>query len=163
IYVLRDDAGTWERLTSGDSTAISWDFVNSFAFSADGRDVWYGTVGNGFGLSRDGGRTWRNWQFRQLGPEFQYVVPDGIRVHGDEVYVATADGLRWSDDRGETWHCIGGADGVKGGTPEREGSCATRTASLPTEYLLALEVERDGRVWAGHPRGLSYSDDRGRT
>ena len=163
IFVLRRGASGWERLTSGDSTSISWDFVNSFAFSADGRDTWYGTVGNGYGLSRDGGRTWRNWQFRQLGPEFQYVVPDGIRVHGGVVYVATADGLRWSDDRGDSWHCVGGADGVRGGTPEREGSCATRTASLPTEYLLALDVEPDGRIWVGHPRGVSYSTDRGRT
>lgn len=163
IFVLRYNGRGWERITSGDSTSISWDFVNSFAFSADGREVWYGTVGNGYGVSRDGGRTWRNWQFRQLGPEFQYVVPDGIRVRGREVYVATADGLRWSDDRGESWHCVGGADGVRGGTPERADACASRTSSLPSEYLYALDLDPDGRLWVGHARGLSHSTDRGRT
>jgi len=33
IYVSRDGTGAdWEHITSGDSTSISWDFVNSFAF-----------------------------------------------------------------------------------------------------------------------------------
>lgn len=163
IYVLRAGATAWERITSGDSTAISWDFINSFAFGADSAEIWYGTVGNGYGVSRDGGRTWRNWQFRQLGPEWQYVVPDGIRVHGGVVYVATADGVRWSDDGGETWHCVGGADGMKGGAAERAASCTDRVASLPTEYLLALDVTPAGELWVAHPRGVSRSSDRGRT
>ena len=60
-------------------TSISWDFVHAFAFGPH-RAVWYGTVGNGWGLSRDGGRTWRNWQFRDLGPKWQYVAPNGIVV-----------------------------------------------------------------------------------
>ena len=25
--------------------------------------------------SEDGGRTWRNWTYDELGPEFQYVAP----------------------------------------------------------------------------------------
>ena len=94
IYVSRDGTGTdWEHIASSDdSTSISWDFVNSFAFAPG--EVWYGTIGNGWGLSRDGGATWENWTFRKLGPRWQYVVPDGIRTAGDTAYIATADGLR---------------------------------------------------------------------
>ena len=37
IYVSRDGAGReWENLRSGDSTAISWDFVNAIAFGPAG-------------------------------------------------------------------------------------------------------------------------------
>ena len=56
--------------------------------------MWYGTIGNGWGVSRDGGATWRNWTFDELGPRWQYVAPGGIGTAGDSVYVATADGLR---------------------------------------------------------------------
>ena len=50
------------------------DFVQAIAFGPRG-EVWYGTVGNGWGLSLDGGHTWRNWTYEQLGPEWQYVDP----------------------------------------------------------------------------------------
>ncbi|MBI4410151.1 MAG: hypothetical protein HY561_10615 [Gemmatimonadetes bacterium] len=58
--MLRAGAAAWERIAAGDdSSALSWDFVNAFAFPRDG-SIWYGTVGNGFGRSADGGRTWRH-------------------------------------------------------------------------------------------------------
>jgi hypothetical protein len=105
IFVLRPGAGTWEQLKhSGDTAAgsISWDFVHAFAFGPGG-EIWYGTVGNGWGLSTDGGTTWTNWEFRQLGPEWQYVAPNGMVTRGDTVYVATADGIKLSWDRGASW------------------------------------------------------------
>jgi hypothetical protein len=77
IYVLRPGATAWEHIQSSSDTAqhsISWDFVLAFGFGAQG-EVWYGTVGNGWGVSADGGRTWKNWELRQLGPEWQYVAP----------------------------------------------------------------------------------------
>ena len=61
--------------------SISWDFVQALAFGARGQ-IWYGTLGNGWGLSTDGGATWKNWAFKQLGPEWQYVTPSGIVVRG---------------------------------------------------------------------------------
>src|SRR6266545_662789 len=94
IFVLRPKAAIWERMQSSSDTAkhsISWDFVHAFGFGAQG-EVWYGTVGNGWGVSVDGGRTWKNWELRQLGPEWQYVAPNGIAARGDTVYIATADG-----------------------------------------------------------------------
>ena len=163
IYVLRRDAQAWERITAADSNSIAWDFVNSIAPAEDSLEVWYGTVGNGFGVSQDGGRTWRNWQFRQLGPEWQYVVPDGIVVRRDTVYIATADGLRLSGDGGQSWRCIQAAAGTSGGAAAREDGCTERVAALPTEYLLALDVGADGTLWVGHLRGLSYSRDGGRS
>src|SRR5437667_4363384 len=102
IFVLRPGAGSWQQIThSSDTSAhsISWDFVHAFGFGPGG-EIWYGTVGNGWGLSTDGGTTWANWDFSQLGPEWQYVAPNGIVTRGDTVYIATADGIKLSWDHG---------------------------------------------------------------
>src|SRR5206468_2212600 len=69
-------------------------------------EVWYGTVGNGWGLSTDGGKTWKNWEFRELGPEWQYVAPNGIVTVGDTTYIATADGIKVTGDDGKAWAVI---------------------------------------------------------
>ena len=116
IYVSGDSSG-WNRIAvrPNDSTSISWNFVNSLAFPPDS-SIWYGTVGNGWGRSTDGGRTWKNWKFSELGPEWQYVVPDGIRYRGDTIYIATADGLRVTSNGGQTWRCIQAASRVAGGS-----------------------------------------------
>ncbi len=148
IYVSRDGTGSdWEHIgSSDDSTSISWDFVNSFAFARG--EVWYGTIGNGWGLSRDGGATWENWTFRKLGPRWQYVVPDGIETAGDTVYIATADGLRITSDDGSTYRDVIDEPG------------------FPNKYLLSLAVRSaPGTVPAvavTHLRGLSESGDGGR-
>jgi murein DD-endopeptidase MepM/ murein hydrolase activator NlpD len=150
IHVSRDGTGRrWEVLRSGDSTAISWDFVNALAFAPGA--VWYGTIGNGWGVSRDGGRTWRNWTFDELGPRWLYVAPGGIATAGDTVYVATADGLRITADGGETWRDV------------------TEAQGLPSRYLLGLEAEPapggagPPRLVVRHLRGESESRDGGRT
>jgi murein DD-endopeptidase MepM/ murein hydrolase activator NlpD len=148
IYASRDGSGReWEHIRSGDSSAISWDFVNAIAFAPG--EVWYGTVGNGWGVSRDGGRTWRNWTFDQLGPRWQYVAPDGIATAGDTVYIATADGLRITADDGETYRDV------------------TEENGLPSKYLLELAVESSDRgapaIRVRHLRGVSSSDDGGRS
>ena len=90
IFVLRPRAAAWEHIQASSDTSthsISWDFVHAFGFGRQG-EVWYGTVGNGWGVSVDGGRTWKNWELRQLGPEWQYVAPNGIVTRGDTVYIA---------------------------------------------------------------------------
>ena len=162
IFVLPQGAEEWRQIRAADSTSIAWDFVNSIAFASDG-SVWYGTVGNGFGRSTDNGDTWRNWQFAQLGPEWQYVAPDGIRTRGDTVYVATADGLRITSDGGNTWLCIEGAARVSGGAAPRDDACTESVASLPSEYLLSVDVDADGVVWVGDLFGAHRSADGGRT
>jgi len=148
IYVSPDGTGAeWTNLTSADSAGISWDFVTAFAFAPS--EVWYGTIGNGWGMSRDGGRTWRNWTFDELGPRWQYVAPGGIATAGDTVFVATADGLRISADDGATWRDVTGATG------------------LPSPYLLSLDVTpvEGGApvVRVTHLRGASTSRDGGRS
>jgi murein DD-endopeptidase MepM/ murein hydrolase activator NlpD len=164
IYLLPPDSGGWERIAvrPNDSTSISWNFVNSFAFTRDSI-VWYGTVGNGFGRTRDRGRTWRNWTVNQLGPEWQYVAADGIRTRGDTVFIATADGLRISWDDGQSWRCIQAVERIDGGAAPRSDACTERINSLPTEYLLSLELARNGEIWVGHLKGASVSRDLGRT
>ncbi|HEX9107930.1 MAG TPA: hypothetical protein VF832_11895, partial [Longimicrobiales bacterium] len=163
IYAARPRAKSWEQIASksGDSTSISWDFVNAFGFTR--RAVWYGTVGNGFGRSLDGGKTWQNWGMRQLGPEWQYVAPDGIRARGDTIYIATADGLRITSDDGRTWRCIRGAAPAAAPAAATRDGCTESVASLPTEYLLALDVAPDGAIWVGHLKGAAVSRDRGQT
>jgi len=156
IFVLRPGAGAWEHLTHSADTAarsISFDFVHAFAFGPAG-EVWYGTVGNGWGVSSDGGKTWTNWELAQLGPEWQYVAPNGIVTRGDTVYVATADGIKLSWDRGATWSAI--TDSSASPTPPRWGR-------IRSQYVLALARGPDGGLWAGHLRGLARSTDGGRT
>jgi murein DD-endopeptidase MepM/ murein hydrolase activator NlpD len=159
IFVLRPGAGSWEQLRHAADTAvhsISWDFVHAFGFGPGGGGaIWYGTVGNGWGLSTDGGRTWTNWEFSQLGPEWQYVAPNGIVRRGDTVYIATADGIKLSWDLGASW-------------AEITDSLGATTAShvwgrIASQYVLALAAGSDGALWAGHLRGLARSTDGGRT
>ena len=94
IFVLRSGSNQWEHISpvAGDSTSISWGFVNSFAFPEDG-SIWYGTVGNGWGRSVDEGGTWRNWTIGQLGPEWQYVAHNGMASRGDTVAIAKRTGV----------------------------------------------------------------------
>jgi len=138
IYVLRPGAAAWENLRA-DSTgrSISFDYVHAFAFGP-GPDVWYGTVGNGWGLSRDGGRTWMNWDYDALGPQWQYVAPDGLVLRGDTLYVATADGLKYTSDGGTRWGTVTdtGRDG------------------LPSPYVLTAAAARDHGLWVSTLRGL---------
>ncbi|HEU5051069.1 MAG TPA: two-component regulator propeller domain-containing protein, partial [Gemmatimonadales bacterium] len=139
IFHLAPDSTTWRRIRS-DTTggSISWDFVHAFAFGPAG-EIWYGTVGNGWGVSTDGGRTWRNWTFDELGPEWQYVAPDGIVTSGDTTVVATADGLQITTDNGATWTAIGDSIG-----PAARGPADTALALLPSEYVLDLSKSRAG-------------------
>jgi murein DD-endopeptidase MepM/ murein hydrolase activator NlpD len=156
IFVLRRGAGSWERVRSSEDTAahsISWDFVHAFAFGPRGQ-VWYGTVGNGWGLSTDGGKTWRNWEFRQLGPEWQYVAPDGIRARGDTTYIATADGIKLTWDDGQTWRVI--TDSI-GATTARDSVWGF----IKNQYVIAIAV--DSGVVVTHLRGKEESRDGGRT
>ncbi len=139
IYRLPRGASAWEPIRH-DTTAgsISWDFVQAFAFGPRG-ETWYGTVGNGWGLSADGGRTWRNWTFDELGPEWQYVMPDGIATRADTTIVATADGLQITTDDGEHWTAIGDAVG-----PAARGPADTALPLLASEYVRRFAPNRRG-------------------
>ena len=114
------------------------DFVQAIAFGPRG-EIWYGTVGNGWGLSLDGGATWRNWTYEQLGPEWQYVAPRGIAVRGDTTMIATADGLQITTDDGGHWTAIGDAVG-----PPAKGPADTLYPLLSNEYVRRLAPDRRG-------------------
>jgi len=141
VYRLPPGATAWEAIRRDSSgTSISWDFVQAFAFGPRGQ-VWYGTLGNGWGVSLDGGRTWRNWTYDQLGPEWQYVVPNGIVTRGDTTVIATADGLQVTTDDGATWTAIGDSVG-----PPARGPADTALPLLATEYVRRLAADRQGWV-----------------
>ncbi len=144
VFRLRPGATQWERLRH-DTTAssISWDFVHAFAFDARG-GIWYGTVGNGWGVSRDDGATWTNWTFTQLGPEWQYVTPDGIVTRDDSVWVATADGIQMTPDGGAHWVALGDKTG-----PAARGPADTALALLTSEYVRRIGFDRRGVILAG--------------
>ncbi len=139
IFRLPAGAEAWESIRHDTTaTSLSMDFVQAIAFGSRGQ-VWYGTVGNGWGLSADGGRSWRNWTYDQLGPEWQYVMPDGIVVRGDTTVVATADGLQITTDDGEHWTAIGDAAG-----PPARGPADTALPLLGNEYVRRLGADRRG-------------------
>jgi murein DD-endopeptidase MepM/ murein hydrolase activator NlpD len=141
IFRLRKGARTWEQIrhdTTG--TSISWDFVHAIAFGPRGQ-IWYGTVGNGWGVSTDGGATWRNWTFQQLGPEWQYVTPDGIVTRGDTTWVGTADGVQVTTNDGASWTALVDSTG-----PAAKGPADTAHAVLNNEYLRRLGLSRRGIV-----------------
>ncbi len=143
----------WRQLTRNpkDSTTISFDFVNAIAFGNKG-EVWYGTVGNGWGLSRDNGKTWQNWTFAQLGPEWQYLAPDGIAIRGDTVVIGTADGLQVTTDDGAHWAAFGDAVG-----PAAKGPADTAIEILPSEYVYSVKTMRTGWM-VTHLHGVTELD-----
>lgn len=139
IYRLRAGASSWEHIENDTTgTSISWDFVHAFGFGPRG-EIWYGTVGNGWGLSLDDGKTWKNWTFDQLGPEWQYVAPEGIVVRGDTTYIGTADGIQITVDDGAHWVALGDKTG-----PLARGPADTAYAVLDNEYVLAMANRDDG-------------------
>jgi murein DD-endopeptidase MepM/ murein hydrolase activator NlpD len=158
IFVLRSGGASWERIRSSNDTsrhAISWDFVHAFAFGPRG-EVWYGTVGNGWGLSTDGGKTWRNWEFRQLGPEWQYVAPNGIVTRGDTTYIATADGIKVTWDDGATWRVI----------TDSAGATTTRDSligRIRNQYVQGIALGAGSSLSIEHLRGGAVSPDGGRS
>src|SRR3989442_4448397 len=157
IFVLRSGASSWEHIRHANDSAahsISWDFVHAFGFGSNGA-VWYGTVGNGWGLSTDGGKTWTNWELGALGPEWQYVAPNGIATRGDTVYIGTADGIKLSGDRGASWAEI--TDSAGAATPRHH------LGRIASQYVLALAAGPDGSLWAAHLHGVARSTDGGRS
>jgi murein DD-endopeptidase MepM/ murein hydrolase activator NlpD len=156
IFVLDRGAAGWRRIVPDTTdTSISWGFEHAFAFEPDGT-VWYGTVGNGWGRSEDRGKTWTNWTFSQLGPEYQYVAPNGIVLRGDTVYVATADGVKVSWDAGASWQVITDSMGVRSATDPVLGR-------IGNQYVLAIAAGADGVLWLSHLHGVEHSADGGRT
>lgn len=139
IYHIPAGGVLWQQIRS-DTTpgALSWDFVHSIAFGRRG-EIWYGTVGNGWGVSVDSGRIWRNWTFGQLGPEWQYVAPAGIVVRGDTVWIGTADGVQMTHDDGEHWSALVDATG-----PAARGPADTALPILPSEYVRRIARARTG-------------------
>lgn len=162
IFVLRRGVGSgeWERIRSSSDTAahsISWDFVHAFGFGPRGQ-IWYGTVGNGWGLSTDGGRTWKNWEFSQLGPEWQYVTPEGIVTRGDTTYIATADGIKLTWDDGQAWRVITDSIGATTANDSIWGR-------IPNQYVQWIGVSTPAATTLsiGTPKGKVWSADGGRT
>ncbi len=139
IFRLPPKATAWERIRhDSTATSISWDFIHAFAFGSRG-EIWYGTVGNGWGLSKDGGATWKNWTFAELGPEWQYVAPDGIVVRGDTTWVGTADGVQMTVDDGAHWLAIEDSTG-----PVAKGPADSVLPLLHNEYVRRLGLDRRG-------------------
>lgn len=134
IYVQGADRTLRRLVNDTSATSISMNFVHAFGFGPKG-EIWYGTIGNGWGLSIDGGKSWKNWTFSQLGPEWQYVTPEGIVVRGDTVAIGTADGIQVTTDDGAHWTAFGDGYG-----PPAKGPADTMLAVLPNEYMLTANA-----------------------
>jgi len=132
IYVLRPGAQQWEHTRA--ETAP----VQALAFGPRGEDVWFGTAGHGWGLSRDGGRTWRTWDARELGARWLNVAPNGIALRGDTVFIGTTGGIRYTRDHGALWSAV----------PDTGGD------ALPSPYVLTLAAARDTGLWVSTLKGF---------
>jgi murein DD-endopeptidase MepM/ murein hydrolase activator NlpD len=140
LFRLAPGATAWDVIRHDSAeTSLSWDFVHALAFGPRG-EIWYGTVGNGWGLSTDGGRTWRHWGSAELGNEWEYVAPAGIATRGDTTVIATADGLQLTTDNGGHWLAIVDSAGV-----ESLGPADTALTLLASEYV--RRVAPDSRGW----------------
>ena len=139
IFVLKAGAKAWERIrTDTTDTSISMDFINAIAFGPRG-EVWYGTVGNGWGLSTDGGKTWRNWTIKQLGPGMA-VRDAGGHCHEGRHDAHRHRGRRTDHDRqrraldgDHRWHRSG-----------CRGPANTAFVLLDDEYVLSLSPVKGG-------------------
>ncbi len=141
IFRLRAGSKVWENFHHDSTkTSLSWDFVHAIAFGLRG-EIWYGTVGNGWGLSIDRGATWKNWTLADLGPEWQYVAPNGIQIRMDTVFVATADGIQYTNDDGGHWNALIDTVG-----PPSKGPADSAFAVLNTEYIRRFGLDRRGLV-----------------
>ncbi len=100
--------------------------------------VWHGRQRVGSLARRR--RTWKNWTYDQLGPEWQYVTPDGIATRGDTTVIATADGLQITTDDGAT----GSPSWMRSGPPAR-GSGGQCTAAA-RERVRAAARRPTGRA-----------------
>ena len=129
------------------ATSISMDFVQAIAFGPRG-EVWYGTVGNGWGLSTRRRADLAELGLRPAGPEWQYVIPGGIAIRGDTTVVATADGLQITTDDGAHWTAIGDAVGPPGARSGRHGAAAARQRVRPPARAGPPRLERDPRCAA---------------
>ena len=140
IYLLKPGDSSWTHIMRdrNNDKSIAFDFIHAFAFPRPGV-IWYGATGNGWGMSLDGGQTWQNWTGTELGPEFQYTVPDGIVTRGDTVYIATADGVMLTWDDGHTWEVL--VDSV-GPRTNRLGAKAYPV--LRSEYVKQILADRRG-------------------
>ena len=137
---LAPGAQAWQLIRHDTTaTSLSWDYVHAVAFGPRG-EIWYGTVGNGWGLSTDGGRSWRHWGAYELGREWEYVAPDGIATRGDTTVIATADGLALTTDDGAHWLAV-----VDSAGPESLGPADTALGLLASEYV--RRVAPDSRGW----------------
>ena len=136
----RSGAGAWESIRHDTTGHVDLDGLRAghrlrSARARSGTARW-GTAG---GSRSTAGTTWRNWTYEQLGPEWQYVIPDGIAVRGDTTVVATADGLQITTDDGEHWTAIGDAVG-----PPARGPADTALPLLTNEYVRRLAPDRRG-------------------
>jgi murein DD-endopeptidase MepM/ murein hydrolase activator NlpD len=84
------------------------------------------------------------------------VAPNGIALRGDTVYVATADGVKVSGDRGVSWTVITDTVGARSAADPVMGI-------IGSQYVLSLAVGPDGALWISHAGGLQRSRDGGRT
>ena len=140
IFRLRGGASHWERIRHDPAVAssIASDYVNAIAFGPRG-EVWYGTIGNGWGVSLDGGTSWKNWSAEDLGSKWRYIAPGGIVTRGDTTFVGTADGIQVTSDNGGHYAAL-----VDSLNVTDRGPADTAIAILLSPYVKRLGLDRLG-------------------
>ena len=82
----------------------------------------------------------------------------GMRARGDTVYIATADGLRVTTNNGGTFLCVQASSRIAGGsTSNKPDGCNEKLYTLPTEYLLSMDIGPKGSAVASQAHVGSFS------
>lgn len=143
-----DGGLTWTNYTAQNGSGISGNFVTALAeqVTVEGSIIWAATwkaedENEFFGISRtmNNGLTWDT----MLEGEFSH----NIGFNGDEVFVATDNGLFKSPDRGETWGIFPLIDDGKG-------------LKVLTTVYFDVKIRND-KIWLGTADGLVTSETGG--
>jgi len=93
-------SGLFRRESDGSWTSLGWSNIRNFGIAIS-PDYIFLASGNGVLRSADGGKNWRmttDWKIAEV----LDIVLDPDDLH--KLVIATAHGIHWSPDDGDTWH-----------------------------------------------------------
>jgi murein DD-endopeptidase MepM/ murein hydrolase activator NlpD len=110
----------------------------------DGKDFYVGSL-HGFSVSRDSGKTWRNYSpnGRMNAKGLALCKVRAVTVDGKRWYAGCDDGLFVSEDEGKSWTDI--------------------SAGLPSRFVHDILIDKHKVIWIATYKGVAKSADNGKT
>jgi hypothetical protein len=151
-------SGAWSHLTACDN--LPSDEVRDIGFDAGG-SVYFGTANSGIEIAhlKDDYKTWN-----VVVPTSPPVTASGyglasgmindlLVTQSGTVYAATCRGISWSEDSGQSWKFIRGADWrlkAENSNDEHGLLVEDRAGLLAEDYVTCLAEAEDGELWVGY-------------